>query len=113
MAGRLMEYRKFIDRGWLTPEDIVPADTLRALGFTHTDPKALIEKGADVTNVNLEGTGLTIPSPSATGSKTTLTPNEAAAKGYTHTRPLKSGGVAYGKTENGPWFDADGNPIGQ
>ena len=58
LGGRLVEYKKFIDRGWLKPEDVVPEDTLNALGFTHTDPKSLFDSIAKSGKPSAaEGTG--------------------------------------------------------
>ena len=122
LAGQLSKYRHFIDKKWLSPDDVIPTKTLKLLGVKPISSEKLTEYGlpqgdSDSSSLDLTDIGLEVPNPNSRpqGKKNYLTDEEAQSRGYRQMRPLRGGGMAYSKTDKpeGPWFDADGNPIGQ
>jgi hypothetical protein len=114
LDGILSKYHTLFEHGWMKPTEVVPERTLQIF-LPGVDPNAKFGVGTnedsysglqDISKIN-DAIDSATTSAGRQGAK------EKAPPGMTHTRPLKSGGQAYGPSENGPWYDEKGNPLGR
>jgi hypothetical protein len=66
LMGQLSKYRKLIEKGWLTANDIVPQETMQQLGFASIkdNEKVIKPGGRDLFDRwGVQETGMTIPAP--------------------------------------------------
>lgn len=98
LEGQISKYREFMKYGWLTRDEIVPADTLQKLGVRSIkDPSVLLPEDGD-------------PSPEKTG----FSGAAAAPSGYTGGTPHMLNGRQIWPVEQGGkkfWAYEDGSPV--
>jgi len=123
LSGKLSKYRKLLDKGWLTEDDVVPQETLDKYGISSIkDRSKILNPGGQslMDRWNIQDTGMSAEDPKAAADRISGTPKaeDASIKKIPQEAAQKQapkGATAMRQKPDGSWEykDAQGKIIGQ